>query len=216
MTTLGKDQLEHVYRKRAGNYNLTANLYYAIGFREYAYRRRAVAALHLRKGDTVVEISCGTGLNFRYLQHAIGNEGRIVGVDLTQAMLDRALRRVEQHGWRNVELVHSDAAEYSFPEGIDGVLSTFAITLIPEYDEIIKRGVSALRPGKRLVILDFSIPTNVLSVLVPAGIAIMRPFGVTRDLADRHPWKSVERHMHNLTMNRLYGGFAYIASGERI
>jgi len=50
-----------LYRRRARRYNLTANLYYLIGYREYAYRKRAVAALDLAPGDTVVEIGCGTG-----------------------------------------------------------------------------------------------------------------------------------------------------------
>jgi ubiquinone/menaquinone biosynthesis C-methylase UbiE len=215
MSALDKAQILHVYQKRARNYNVTANLYYAIGFREYAYRKKAAGALKLRKGDTVVEISCGTGLNFPYLQDAVGDEGRIIGVDLTEAMLDKARRRVEQYHWGNVELIHCDAGKYTFPEHIDGILSSFAITLIPEFDEIIMNGARALKPGKRLVILDFRIPSNWLAFLAPLAITIMKPFGVSPDLADRHPWESIERHLHNLKMESLYGGLAYIARGEK-
>ena len=52
-------------------------------------------ALGLRPGDTVVDIACGTGLNFPLLEEAIGPDGRIVGVDLTDAMLAQAQRRIE-------------------------------------------------------------------------------------------------------------------------
>ncbi|MDE3056792.1 MAG: class I SAM-dependent methyltransferase [Bacteroidota bacterium] len=216
MSALNKSQIQQVYCRRAKNYNFTANLYYAIGFREFAYRRKAVRALNLREGNTVVEISCGTGLNFAYLQEAVGPEGRIIGVDLTAAMLEQAQRRVEQHHWKNIELVHCDAARYRFPEAFSGIISTFAITLIPEYDEIIKNGADALKPNGRWVVLDFKLPSNIFSFLAPLGVAITKPFGVSLDLANHHPWESIERYMHNLIVEELYGGFAYIAEGSKV
>ncbi len=92
---------EHViekYRDRARHYDITGNLYYLLGFRVGAYRRQAIQALQLRPGDTVVDIGCGTGLNFPHLEHVIGPGGRIIGVDLTDAMLEEAKLRVEKHG----------------------------------------------------------------------------------------------------------------------
>ena len=71
-----KAQLIELYRKRASWYDFTANLYYLIGFREHAYRMRAVRALQLQPGDTVVEIACGTGLNFELLEEA-GSGGNL-------------------------------------------------------------------------------------------------------------------------------------------
>lgn len=58
---LTRFELTALYRKRAKRYDWTANRYYLIGFREWAYRKKAVAALCLMRGDTVVEIGCGTG-----------------------------------------------------------------------------------------------------------------------------------------------------------
>jgi ubiquinone/menaquinone biosynthesis C-methylase UbiE len=109
-TQNSKAEVADLYRKRAKRYDFTANLYYLIGLREWAYRKQAVEALNLQRGDTVVEIGCGTGLNFSLLRQAIGPEGRIIGVDLTAAMLDQARQRVAENGWSNVELVQSDAA----------------------------------------------------------------------------------------------------------
>lgn len=188
MVALDKTQLQSVYNKRAGRYNFSANLYYAVGFREYAYRKMAVQALALKRGNTVVEVSCGTGLNFPILRSAVGAEGRIIGVDLTEMMLKKAQQRVDRNGWKNVQLIRADAAHYVFPRGIQGILSSFAITLIPEFDEIIKAGAEALSPGGRWVVLDFKLPSNALAFLVPLAVSIMKPFGVTLDLANRHPW----------------------------
>lgn len=215
MTVLDKKALVDLYRKRAGHYNLTANLYYLIGFREMVYRRKAVETINLYPGDTVVEIGCGTGLNFLLLEHAVGPEGKIIGVDLTDEMLEQARQRVKKNGWPNVELVQSDAAAFHFPEKIGGILSTFALTLVPEFDTVIRNGCRSLVRGKRWVILDFKMPTGPLSLFAPVGIFLTRPFGVQKELAERHPWESIRRYMTNTLMVELYGGFAYIAVGER-
>lgn len=181
-----------MYRKRAGNYDITANLYYLLGFREWAYRKMAVNALSLNSGNTVVEIGCGTGLNFPLLQRIVGSEGKVIGVDLTDDMLDKAKKRIDKNNWSNVELVECDAANYKFPDVLDGIISTFAITLIPEYDQIIKNGSEALALGKRFVILDFKMPSNWLSFLAPLAVFIMSPFGVSIEMANRRPWESMK------------------------
>jgi demethylmenaquinone methyltransferase/2-methoxy-6-polyprenyl-1,4-benzoquinol methylase len=203
-----------VYRRRARWYDITANLYYLIGFREQAFRREAVAALHLEPGDTVVELGCGTGLNFPLLEDAVGPEGQIVGVDLTPEMLEVAEERVRRSGWRNVELVNADAASFRFPERVDGVISTFAITLVPGYDAAIRNAASALSPGSRLVILDLKRPAWAPDWLFRLGVRIESPFGVRAELANRRPWESVERYLKEVAVSDLYWGFAYIAAGE--
>lgn len=215
MSQSGKTGVVDLYRKRARHYNFTANLYYLIGFREWAYRKKAVQALNLRRGDVVVEIGCGTGLNFSLLQEAVGPTGKIIGVDLTDAMLAQAHKRVEDNGWANVELVQSDAAEFQFPARVDGVISTFAITLSPDYDQIIRNGCQALSPGRRWVILDLKLPSNWLSRFASLFVFITRPFGVRQDLTTRHPWESMRKYLRNTSLSELYLGFAYIASGER-
>ena len=212
--TFSKTQIVNLYRRRAASYDLSANLYYLVGFREQAYRKRAVAALQLQPGDTVVDLCCGTGLNFSLIQKSVGPEGRIIGVDLTDRMLDLARFRVKRNGWKNVELVRADAASYVFPEEVDGVLSTFAITLVPEYDKVIQRAAGALSPGKRCVVLDLKLPERIPRWLVRFAVFITRPFGVTLDLAARHPWESMERHLNRVSLEEKYMGFAYIACGE--
>jgi ubiquinone/menaquinone biosynthesis C-methylase UbiE len=68
-------------------YDRSALLLYFAGFRHWAYRKRAIQSLALNHGDTVVDLGCGTGLNFSLLQGQVGPRGRIIGVDLTDAML---------------------------------------------------------------------------------------------------------------------------------
>ena len=212
---LNEQELVDVYRKRAKRYDFTAQLYYLMGFREWAYREKAVTALALKRGDTVVDIGCGTGLNFNLLQNEVGREGKIVGVDLTDAMLSRAQERVRRNGWSNVELVQSDAATFPFPQRVDGIISTFALTHVAEYEKVIRAGSEALRPGGRFVILDFKLPSNWMLRLAPFLLLTVRPFGVTMDLSDRHPWEALKKYFADVAVHQLYGGIAYIAAGSK-
>ncbi len=211
---------EHVierYRERARHYDITANLYYLFGFREWAYRRKAVQALWLRSGDTVVEIGCGTGLNFPLLEQVIGPQGRIIGIDLTDAMLAQAQRRVQAYGWKNVSLVQADALEFQFPTGVNAILSTFALSLVPECAEVIAHGNTALSPGGRWVVLDLKLPERSPDWLVPILLPIVRPFAVTEEVIARRPWDAIrtamQTHLADCSWIELFFGFAFLAAG---
>jgi len=209
-----------LYRRRARHYDLTANLYYLIGFREQAYRARAVDALGLRPGDSVLEIGCGTGLNFALLERAVGPTGHVVGVDLTDAMLDQARERVDRRGWDNVELVLGDAAAYRPTRRFDGVLSTFALSLAPDPEPIAAWAADALRPGGHLATLDLKLPPAPLARLVPALLPLVRPFGVTRTVLDRRPWERIWgamfTHLDDVRIQESWGGAVYLASGRHM
>ena len=212
---LTKSQIRDVYRRRSANYDLTANLYYLIGFREVKFRKQAVSALGLEQGDTVIELGCGTGLNFSYLLEAIGPSGKLIGIGLTDAMLDKARARVQRNAWLNVELVHGDIADYAFPSSVKGVFSSFAFTLVPEYEEVIRRVSEILAPGGRFVILDLKKPEKWPLWLVKLGVMITRPFGVSLDLTDRKPWLVMQRYFAKVSMTELYGGFVYCTIAEK-
>jgi len=212
---LTKSQLRNLYKKRAAHYDLSANLYYLIGFRENKYRKIAVEKLGLKRGDNVVEIGCGTGLNFRFLWDAVGEEGKITGVDFTDEMLLKAKERSQVNGWHNVELVQIDAASYAFPKKTNGVLSTFALTLVPEYREVIRRASLALNSHGKLVVADLKKPDQWPPWLVKLGVLITKPFGVTLDLSERKPWETMGTYFSKVSLQEAYHGFAYIAVGVK-
>ena len=207
-------EIERIYEWLAPSYDLTANLYQLVGFRETKYRRRAVAELDLRPGQTVVELCCGTGLNFGLIEEKIGPTGRLIGVDMTEGMLRRARRRVAKRGWNNVELIRHDVGSFEFPANVDRVISTFALTLVPEFDEVIARARRALSPDGKLVLLDLKRPEGRTELLFDLSLLVTRPFAVSADLADRHPWESVERHFEDSRFEEMYLGLAYIATGR--
>ena len=117
---LTREEVRDVYDRQAKIYDLTVWFYFLAGMRIGHWRRMTVDALGLEPGDTVVEVGCGTGLNFSLLERVVGNEGKIIGIDISQAMLDRARERIRAAGWRNVELVRVAASNFSFPDGVGG------------------------------------------------------------------------------------------------
>lgn len=100
-----------------------------------------------------------------------------------------------------------------FPPGPGGVLSSFALTLVPDYQNVIRRAVAALAAGPALVVLDLKRPEHMSGWLVRLGVLVASPFGVTLDLADRHPWKAMRRNCADVSVMELYFGFACIARG---
>ena len=214
-----REHLVEVYRKKAKHYDLTSRLYPAPGYPQRAQRVRAVQALGLRPGDRVVDVACGTGLNFSLLEEAIGPDGEIVGVDLTDAMLAQAERRIEGNGWSNVSLVQADATEFDFPAEVDAILSTYALTQVPECGEVIAHGAAALSAGGRWAVLDLKVPDRAPRRLAQLGVAIVRPFASIDEWIARRPWEAIRAAMQeelvDLSWTELFFGTAFLAAGSR-
>lgn len=211
---LAKQEIQAAYQRQAKHYDFAVLLYRLIGLRIETYRSRAVELLRLKPGDRVVDLGCGTGLNFPHVIERIGPQGRLIGVDLSSKMLANARERAEQEGWSNIELVQSDMATYAFPQGINGVLSTGAFGFVPEYERVIENALRALVPGGRLVIADGKRPERWPSWLLRLFVWVSRPFGLTFDYFDAHPWESVDRLFKETAFEESYGGLLYISSGS--
>ena len=214
-----KEHIIRTYRKRAANYDFTANLYYLFGYREWAYRKMAVKALKLQPGDIVLELACGTGINFPLYQQYIGPEGRIIGVDITDAMLEQAQKRIASHGWKNVVLFQQDAVTYQTPLPVNAVISTYALSLFPGPKRVLKNITNSLLPDGRFVLLELQIPPSWPAWLGTAALTLMKPFAVTNEWANQRPWdmlqSTTKRLFNNVKVSERYFGLTYIISGEK-
>jgi SAM-dependent methyltransferase len=91
------------YRSEAGRYDRRTD-----AFRQW--RELLIQRLPVRRGDTVLDVGCGTGLCLPLLQHKIGPTGTIIGIDTSEQMLQVAADRVAAHGWDNVRLIAAPVA----------------------------------------------------------------------------------------------------------
>jgi ubiquinone/menaquinone biosynthesis C-methylase UbiE len=214
-----REHLIETYRKKAKHYDVTSRLYPVPGYPHRAQRLRAVQSLGLRVGDSVVDIACGTGLNFALIEELIGPGGRIVGVDMTDAMLAHAQDRIEANGWSNISLVQADAVDFDFPEQVDAILSTYALTQVPECAEVIARGAKALSGGGRWAVLDVKVPDKTPAWLAQLGTAIVRPFASIDEWTMRRPWEAIraamQQELADLSWTELFFGTAFLAAASR-
>ncbi|MBS1886704.1 MAG: methyltransferase domain-containing protein [Actinobacteria bacterium] len=149
-------------------------------------RRRGVAALGLRAGDTVLEVGAGTGRNLPYLVDAVGPGGVVIGVDLSARMLAEAAKMVGRRGWSNVELVRADATALELDRHLDAILFSLSWSVIPNPVAALRQVWERLRPGGRVAVMDLGITeTPLRPVLAPVARQLNR-LGPGRP--DARPW----------------------------
>lgn len=208
------NRIVDIYRKSAKNYNFITKLYHLVGINIKKYRRMGVDALQLKEGDTVIELGCGTGLNFELIEDEIGPNGKIIGIDITEGMLEQAKERIRLNGWSNVEIICSDIAQFHFPQNVDAIVSSGVFGYIQKYDEVIQRAAQALAPSKRFVIFDGKKPSNWLSIFMPLFLSIISSFGVNKEYLSHQTEQSFKKYFKKTLMIELYGGFVYLLVGE--
>ena len=195
-------------------YGPGAALYDLISFEKPVYRIgrvRAIDQLQLRKGDCVLDIGCGTGLNFDHLRSAIGPEGRIVGVDASESMLAQAQRKVGVD--ENVDLVHGDAgrlAELASSWTFDAVIATYSLSIISQWRPAWSGALERTRNGARAAIVDLALPTGAGRVFDPAARLACFTGGV--DLG-REPWTLVSEDLDCVTIESHRWGHVVVAVG---
>lgn len=211
-----------MYRSIAKNYDFIVKLFGLIGLKTEEYRKLTVDALNLSKGDTVVELGCGTGSNFDLLEDAVGPDGKIIGVDITDEMLNEAKKRIKEKGWNNIELVLGDITEYKIPKDVDGIIAYGALTYTPDYDVIIKNGYDALKFDKKFAVLDTKKSKKVAKIFTDWILLLTEPRGVGKDNVQnhrerwkRHPWKSIENYFEENYFKDAYGGFVFLSVGTK-
>ncbi len=141
--------------------------YYALHSRIYDVTRWAflfgraaiLDDLALRPGETVVEVGCGTGRNFRNILRRIGPHGRIIAVDCSEPMLERCWRRIRSNRWKNVHLTDQEYGSYTVTAGHAGVvLFSYSLSMIPRWKEALICAHQELDAGGRIGLVDFCLP----------------------------------------------------------
>ena len=194
------------YRRRAAVYDLELALLEPV-------RRRAVAWLGLTPGDSVFDVGCGTGLSFELLRAAIGPRGRIVGIEQSPEMIERARQRVRQQGWRNVSLLNAPVEDARIVGKADAALFHFTHDIV-QRDDALRNVLQHLRPGASVVASGlkwaplWAGPLNLL--VLPAALRSVS------SLSGLHqPWQRLDRLIGPLQTRSLLAGTVYMVHGRR-
>jgi arsenite methyltransferase len=116
----------------------------------------------IETGATVLDLGCGAGTDLLIAAQMTGPAGRVIGIDMTQPMLERAAASAAAMGMANVELHHGLVESLPLEsESVDIVISNGVIDLVPDKDAVLEEIDRVLRPGGRLQIADVVIHTEV-------------------------------------------------------
>jgi arsenite methyltransferase len=107
-------------------------------------------------GEKVVDVGCGAGLDSLIAAKMVGSEGRVIGVDMTPSMLEKARRAAKETGLANVEFREGYAEALPVPDGwADVVISNGVLNLMPDKDAALEEMARVLKPTEgRLQIGD--------------------------------------------------------------
>lgn len=142
--------MDRVYRHQRHIYDLTRK-YYLLG------RDRLIHDLDLSKGQSLLEVGCGTGRNLAVVADHYPAT-RLFGLDISSAMLETARAKLEGLPV-DVTLRELDASRFvpgDFDEpGFDRILISYALSMIPDWERTVAASLAALKPGGSLHIADF-------------------------------------------------------------
>ena len=156
-------------------------------------RQKAVELLHLKAGDRVLDVGCGSGGSFPYLVDAVGQSGQVVGVEISPEIIINTKNRIAKNGWTNVQVIEAAAQEVHLTGLFNGLLM-FAAADVYASEEALKNIVPHLRENARVAAFGAKLSSKgVGSSLNPFLRMLFNLSFSTTPRPDYEPWRSVLR-----------------------
>ncbi len=168
-------------------------------------RKKTINKLNLKPGYKVLDIACGTGLNFKHIEKIIGKKGKITAIDYTKEMLDISKKLIKKNNYTNIKLIKADAANIKLNQTFDAIISTLGFSSIPNHKAALKNAVNSLKKGKKLVMLEGKLfnfnPLNILMPILRWNKSWDKNKHIIKDVKELFPNKKIKIEEYNLGSN---------------
>jgi S-adenosylmethionine-diacylgycerolhomoserine-N-methlytransferase len=121
-------------------------------------RQEVIDLLNITEGSHVVELGCGTGSSLDFLGEKVKHVKRFEMIDLCPALIDKARQRAAGHSM--VQVIEADAAQWQSTHPVDFILISYALTMIPQWSQVLQNAKNMLSPSGRIGIVDFHLPAS--------------------------------------------------------
>jgi ubiquinone/menaquinone biosynthesis C-methylase UbiE len=179
-------------------------------------RLKAIAALRLAPGDTVLDVGCGTGFCFAAILQRIGAAGRLLAFDPSPDLLAIARERVRVAGWRNITLLEANAEQVDLAGARPSALLFSYVHDIMQSEAALRNLLPQAAPGARVAITS----TRLWPASWPLAGAVNRylwrtheKYITNREENFERPWAKLEPWLEGLQVNVCWPGWRYVASG---
>lgn len=110
---------------------------------------------HMKTGDTVLDLGSGAGNDCFVARHAVGESGKVIGIDFTEAMIDKARNNADQLGYNNVEFRSGDIEKMPLTANrVDVIVSNCVLNLVPNKKAVFEEMFRVLKSGGHFSISD--------------------------------------------------------------
>jgi len=176
-------------------------------------RERAVDCLRLGLGGQVLDLGCGGGGSFPYLERAVGPHGQIVGVDVSSQSCLNARRRAQSHGWNNIRVIEDSAERVVLSGRYDGALM-FAAPDVYTSESALIHVLSLLKSDARVSIFGAKFSGRQFGKLLDSFFRFMfRALSPATPLPDEAPWRLLARRLKDLSVEEYFYGSMFLACG---
>lgn len=153
-----EERVHSVFEKIYGNYDKMNSV---ISFQQHLrWRKDTMKKMNVQKGTKALDVCCGTADWSIALAEAVGENGKVVGLDFSKNMLKIGEEKIKERKLKQVELVHGNAMELPFADNsFDYVTIGFGLRNVPDYLQVLKEMHRVVKPGGLAVCLETSQPT---------------------------------------------------------